>query len=145
MKRWFARPWSPPPRRRAPRPRRLRPHLEQLEDRVTPASLMVTTVADDLTPNDGSVSLREALTAVNAIKGLVINRFQADGSFNGGVGVLVLSNGNTIAGNFIGVQPDVPVQSPNGGDGIRIVNASNNVIGGTGPGNPNVVAGNMLD
>jgi CSLREA domain-containing protein len=30
------------------------------------ATLTVTTIADDLTPNDGSVSLREAITAVNA-------------------------------------------------------------------------------
>jgi CSLREA domain-containing protein len=30
------------------------------------ATITVTTVADDLTPNDGSVSLREAITAINA-------------------------------------------------------------------------------
>src|SRR5947209_11675178 len=66
MNRWFARLWSPSSRRQAPRPRRLPLYLEQLEDRVTPAILMVTTVADDLTPNDGSVSLREAMTAINA-------------------------------------------------------------------------------
>src|SRR5262249_61433799 len=66
MNRWFPRLWSPPPRLK-PRRRRRRPlRLEQLEDRVTPAVLTVTTVADDLTPNDGSVSLREAITAVNA-------------------------------------------------------------------------------
>jgi CSLREA domain-containing protein len=33
---------------------------------VTPATVTVTTTADDLTPNDGSVSLREAITAINA-------------------------------------------------------------------------------
>lgn len=48
-----------------PRPaQRLR--LEQLEGRWAPAVVTVTTAADDLTPNDGSVSLREAMTAVNA-------------------------------------------------------------------------------
>jgi hypothetical protein len=40
--------------------------LELLEDRLAPAVVTVTTVADDITPNDGSVSLREAITAVNA-------------------------------------------------------------------------------
>jgi parallel beta-helix repeat protein len=39
--------------------------LEALEGRLAPAVLMVTTTQDDLTPNDGTVSLREALTAIN--------------------------------------------------------------------------------
>src|SRR5712692_6738540 len=30
------------------------------------ATITVTTTADDITPNDGSVSLREAITAINA-------------------------------------------------------------------------------
>src|SRR5713101_6003706 len=66
MKNWFARLWSASPRRHAGRPRRLPLCLEQLEDRLMPAVLTVTTVADDITPNDGSVSLREAITAINA-------------------------------------------------------------------------------
>jgi len=33
---------------------------------VGAATITVTTIADDLTPNDGSVSLREAITAINA-------------------------------------------------------------------------------
>src|SRR5438105_4489445 len=50
------------PKRRAVPP----PRLEQLEDRLAPAIITVTTTVDDITPNDGSVSLREAITAVNA-------------------------------------------------------------------------------
>ncbi len=46
--------------------RRARPQLELLESRLAPATITVTTKADDLTPNDGSVSLREAITALNA-------------------------------------------------------------------------------
>src|SRR5437879_4471071 len=46
--------------------RQYRPRLEFLESRLAPATLSVTTAADDLTPNDGSVSLREAITPVNA-------------------------------------------------------------------------------
>src|SRR5205823_2178371 len=40
--------------------------LEQLEGRSLLATIAVTSTADDLTPNDGSLSLREAMTAVNA-------------------------------------------------------------------------------
>jgi CSLREA domain-containing protein len=42
------------------------PRLERLEDRLAPALITVTTTSDDLTPNDGTVSLREAITAINA-------------------------------------------------------------------------------
>ncbi|HBI43123.1 MAG TPA: hypothetical protein DDY78_09755, partial [Planctomycetales bacterium] len=41
----------------------------------------------------------------STIKGLDITNFQADGSLNGGVGILVQSNGNSIVGNFVGVNP----------------------------------------
>src|SRR5437762_1408765 len=43
-----------------------RPRVEHLEDRHLLATITVTTIADDLTPNDSSVSLREAITAINA-------------------------------------------------------------------------------
>ena len=48
------------------RPRALSGWLEQLEDRLAPAVVTITTTADDITPNDGSVSLREAITSINA-------------------------------------------------------------------------------
>src|SRR5438445_10271347 len=66
MKSWFARLWASSSRRKSSRPRRPRPRLEQLEDRMAPAVITVTTVQDDITPNDGTVSLREAITAINA-------------------------------------------------------------------------------
>src|SRR5438552_10550829 len=46
--------------------RRTRPQVELLECRLAPATITVNSKADDLTPNDGSVSLREAITALNA-------------------------------------------------------------------------------
>jgi CSLREA domain-containing protein len=49
-------------------PRRQRPprlRVEALEERCLPALITVTTLADELTPNDGSVSLREAVNAIN--------------------------------------------------------------------------------
>src|SRR5262245_36712216 len=53
--------------------------------------------------------------------------------------------GCTIAGNFVGVNPAGDAASPNEVDGIRITNASNNIIGGTTPGACNIVSGNLGD
>jgi len=47
------------------RRRRCRPRLEQLEDRLTPATIAVTTFADVVDPNDPKMSLREAITQAN--------------------------------------------------------------------------------
>ena len=44
---------------------RYRPQLEVLEDRVTPATLTVTTPLDAVDPNDGLFSLREAINAAS--------------------------------------------------------------------------------
>ncbi len=46
------------------RRRRYRPRLEVLEDRLAPALLTVTSLADDVTDN-GQLTLREALQAAN--------------------------------------------------------------------------------
>ena len=56
------RPKHPAPQRR---PRRFRPGLEILEDRAVPAVLNVTTALDEVDPNDGVLSLREAIQQAN--------------------------------------------------------------------------------
>jgi len=214
--------------------------VEPLENRQLLATLTVTTTADDLTPNDGSVSLREAIAAVNAgnsgdpditnqnpgtfgvndtinfniagagvhkiavtgsaeptiTKPVTINGYsqpgasvntlanadnaviliQLDGGNAGasadgltlgagsagsrirgldisnfeGDGVVVQSDDNFIIGNFIGVDPAGTTRVPNGtfpnsGDGILIVNASDNQIGTTDAADRNIVSGNALD
>ncbi|MBI1916589.1 MAG: hypothetical protein HYS12_17915 [Planctomycetes bacterium] len=48
---------------------RFRPALEMLEDRAVPAMLNVTTTLDVLDPNDGVLSLREAVIQANASPG----------------------------------------------------------------------------
>src|SRR6266511_780448 len=96
MKTWLARRWSSPSRRNGPSPRRPPLRLEQLEDRLAPAVITVTTASDDLTPNDGSVALREAITAVNAGNDLgdpdIINPVTIDGYTQTGASVNTQDN-----------------------------------------------------
>src|SRR5262249_11380125 len=82
------------------------------------------------------------------ILGLVINSFGSFSTTPSGTaanGILVQSNGNTIAGNFVGVDPTGTVARPNGADGIHGETASANVIGSPSPAIRNVVSGNSLD
>ncbi|HZY87605.1 MAG TPA: Ig-like domain repeat protein, partial [Gemmataceae bacterium] len=82
----------------------------------------------------------------STIEGLDVTNFQADANLNGGVGILVQSNGNTIVGNFVGVNPaGTTQQTLFSGDGIRILDASNNMIGSTNPADRNIASGNTLD
>jgi streptogramin lyase len=81
----------------------------------------------------------------STIKGVDITNFHADASFNGGVGILVQSNGNSILGDFVGVNAAGTAQMPNGSDGLRVVDASNNMIGATNLADRNIASGNILD
>jgi hypothetical protein len=91
--------------------------------------------ADGLTLGAGS--------AGSSIRGLDITNFAGDG-------IVVQSNGNSILGNFIGVDPTGTTRAPNGtfptsGDGIRVENASNNQIGSTDVADRNIASGNAID
>jgi hypothetical protein len=46
--------------------RPFRPRLESLEGRATPATFLVTTTHDDITPGNGQLTLREAISKANA-------------------------------------------------------------------------------
>jgi hypothetical protein len=71
-----------------------------------------------------------------AVKGLAINGFS-------GSGIVIASSGNdVIQGDWIGVNLSGNARDENGGDGIAIVNSTNNQIGGTAPGQGNVISGN---
>jgi CSLREA domain-containing protein len=74
----------------------------------------------------------------STIEGLVINQFSSQG-------MLIQSGGNVVAGNFIGVNPAGTAAQANQGNGIQVLSASSNVIGGTTPAARNVVSGNLLD
>ncbi len=64
---------------------------------------------------------------------------------NNGAGIVItgaLSSGNVISGNLVGTSADGTAALGNASDGIEVVGASGNVIGGTTSGAANVVAGN---
>ncbi|HEX4631795.1 MAG TPA: CSLREA domain-containing protein, partial [Chthoniobacterales bacterium] len=78
----------------------------------------------------------------STIRGLVVDRFANDG-------IVIHSNGNTISGNFIGVDPTGTTRMPNGsfpgsGAGVFVQNAGGNTIGGPAPVDRNVLSGNAL-
>jgi len=50
---------------------------------------------------------------------------------------------NVVLGNFIGTRASSGNAAPNQGAGIGIAGAQNNTIGGAGPGEPNVISGNL--
>ncbi|QDV32285.1 DUF11 domain-containing protein [Tautonia plasticadhaerens] len=76
-------------------------------------------------------------TGQSTIRSLVINRFSADG-------LSLAGDGNLVVGNFIGTDRTGMVDFGNGDDGIEIL-SRNNTIGGTSPGDANVISGNDGD
>jgi uncharacterized repeat protein (TIGR01451 family) len=81
--------------------------------------------ADGLTLNSPS----------NAVRGLVINRFN-------GNGIVVNSNANIIEGNVIGTNAAGAFGLGNSLSGILVATGSNNTIGGLIPGAGNLISGN---
>ena len=72
----------------------------------------------------------------SSVRGLAINRFSGDG-------ILVQGNGgNVIAACALGTNPDGTIAEGNNGDGVKIDNAPENVIGGTIASDRNVISGN---
>jgi CSLREA domain-containing protein len=103
---WFRKPtFAPHPHRRQRRrpPSRSQPGIEILENRWLPSTLTVTTSVDEVDPNDGVLSLREAIAAAKS--GATINF--ADGVSGSALtlGQLVIDKSLTIEG-----------QSKNGAD-----------------------------
>ncbi len=116
-----------PPRRRnaetRPTPRhQWKPSLTVLEDRAVPATITVNTILDDNTPNNGLLSLREALAAANRdnaglpadsdVVGATVGPFGVDtirfaanvtGTSYLANGTLTISNPVTIAGPGAGL------------------------------------------
>ncbi len=72
----------------------------------------------------------------NTIRGLVINRFGADGIRVDGPG------GNSIVGCYVGIDPGGSIARGNTLNGILVNGSSGNMIGGTKTADRNVISGN---
>jgi hypothetical protein len=83
--------------------------------------------------NDGL----EIYASDSTVRGFIINRFQADG-------IHLEGSNNIVAGNWIGLDATGAIALGNGAPGVDVVGA-NNLIGGLGPNDRNVIAGNGGD
>ncbi len=75
----------------------------------------------------------------STVRGLVINRSLFDGIR------ITDAGGNTITCNYIGTDVSGAVSLPNIDAGIRIIDSSDNQIGGTLPTDRNLISGNNID
>jgi len=90
---------------------------------------------------NGAAFAALTVTAGNStLRGLVINRFNGNGPAN----ALNIQTGgnNTVVGCFFGISADGTTAQNNSREGIVIVDSPNNTIGGTDPGDRNVISGN---
>jgi uncharacterized repeat protein (TIGR01451 family) len=111
-------------------------------------------VFNDIGFNSGSTVSTETPAGINTLGGAVpgagnvISGNASDGvriagTSEGPRGNLFTYQGNVIEGNFIGTDPTGAISIPNGGNGIYLETAAtNNIIGGTGPGVGNVISNN---
>ncbi len=97
----------------------------------TPAMLMV--VIDGT--NAGATSGLFVGGGSSTVRGLVINNFSLAGI------AMSTNGGNTITGNYIGVDPSGTLAQPNR-YGIYALNSSNNTYGGITPAARNLISGN---
>ncbi len=81
-----------------------------------------------------TVGLRLGGAGGHQVRGLAINRFDADG-------VRLESAGNLLQGNYIGTDVTGTIARGNGQYGIFVWNVSSNVIGGPNLGDRNVISG----
>ena len=87
----------------------------------------------------GAVSGFRVLGGGSTLRGLIINRF-------GNTGISLESNGNTVAGNYIGINAAGTAASPNALFGVAVQNGgSGNIIGGIAATDRNVISGNTAD
>ena len=108
-------------------------YIGMAADGVTPAANTGHGIVVTSAPNNriGGPSLQQRnLISKNTAKGA-----------GGGI-FLVGGGGNVIQGNFIGTDITGMVEHPNEARGIALSGSSNNLIGGPGPGEGNLIAGN---
>jgi CSLREA domain-containing protein len=113
---------SPRPSRTLPRPR-WRPAVEQLEERAVPAAVFtVNTLADEVNPGDGLLSLREAITAANANPDPDVINFAP--GLTGTINLTIPGSDDTNAGGDLDVLNPVSIEGP----GANVLTVWQNVI-----------------
>jgi hypothetical protein len=88
--------------------------------------------------NGSSAGLASGLNIASGgstVRGLVINGFGGEGAI-----LLTGGSGNVISGNFIGTNADGTGPGPANVRGVFIAGSSNNIVGGTSPGDRNVIS-----
>ena len=97
----------------------------------------------------GTSALANGLDGI-AVDGGAGNRIAgnvASGNAHQGIALFGVSfpstSGNVVQDNRVGLAAASAATIPNGGDGIRVFNGVDNVIGGAGDSQPNVVSGNL--
>jgi hypothetical protein len=78
----------------------------------------------------------------NTVKGLVVQNFPWDGLVFAEMSVPNPVGGNVIQGNFLGTDAGGTVAMGNGFSGLKLADSPNNTIGGTAPGQGNLLSGN---
>ncbi|HEV3447665.1 MAG TPA: right-handed parallel beta-helix repeat-containing protein [Gemmataceae bacterium] len=67
------------------------------------------------------------------------------GNAGDGVRISQRASGNSVRGNRIGTDISGTLYVPNGGNGVNIINASGNFVGGTSAAAGNLISGNLVD
>jgi hypothetical protein len=99
-------------------------------------TLLKIELAGNLTP--ASTGLRLAAgSGGSSIRGLAVNRFANN--------LWIDTHGNTIAGNFVGTNITGTAAMPGGNNGVLLISAANNTIGGTNPADGNLISGNATN
>ena len=97
---------------------------------VNAANTLIANVLEGIRIDSGAAS--------NTIGGLAAGAGNTIGGNDFGIRI-DNANGNALLGNFIGVDATGTISLPNNFDGVQIVNASNNRVGG-----PETTAGNLI-
>src|SRR5262249_722988 len=113
-------------------------------DSVGVGNFLGTDVTGTLSINNG---LREGFSegTLSYANGAVIGGHPPDarkaGSAKKGTGIQVRGTAGTVRGNYIGTNSAGTAAVPNSGPGVTIYQADSAMIGGTGPGEGNLISG----
>ena len=80
----------------------------------------------------------DAGSSPSTVRGLALGHWGEDG-------IRIFTSGNTIAGNYIGVDPTGATAAGNAEQGVLVYDGSANIIGGTRAADRNVISGNGED